>query len=231
MCKLRFWSLAGAAVVALGLAAGLGFAGPALAADDGSPLYSIFSMFGAQPPGQQDAAINYQPRPPLVVPPKRDLPQPQAKAPHGAEWPNDPDVAARLRAEADSRRPAPLASMPPPPGAPETVYVKMKDDCLKDNVTCTTDDSFWDKMKNAFSGGNKEVVLKGTEPNRDYLVDPPLGYRRPLAVPTKAPAQPNKEAKSNDPATTTQPKEANLRTADTPPPPPQEPPKEHFGLW
>jgi hypothetical protein len=44
--------------------------------------------------------IDYRERSPLVVPPTRDLPPPQAKAkPRDPAWPNDPDVA-RARKEA-----------------------------------------------------------------------------------------------------------------------------------
>jgi hypothetical protein len=245
MSKLRLWSMAGAAAAALGLAAGLGYAGPA-SAEDGNALSSMFGLFSDRTPGKTDEAIDYQPRPPLVLPPKRDLPPPQAKAPHGADWPNDPDAVARRRAEADSRRPAPQVNLAPPPGMPDSITVKMKDECLKESTTCASDDSFWDTLKNAFTGGTKEVVLKGAEPNRDYLVDPPPGYRRPLVIPNLPPPQPRKEAKSEaksdakpgvkpaEPAPA-QPPEANLKTADTqasqPAPQPPAPQKDHFGLW
>jgi hypothetical protein len=242
MCKLRLWSVAGVAVAAFGLVIGLSSAGPA-SAEDGGALSTMFGLFSDRTPGKTDDAIDYQPRPPLVLPPKRDLPQPQAKAPHGADWPSDPDVAARRRAEADSRRPAPQVNLAPPPGMPDAITVKMKDECLKESATCASDDSFWDTLKNAFTGGTKEVVLTGHEPNRDYLVDPPPGYRRPLVIPDLPPPQ-RKEAKTDAKADAkpgvksaesapAQP-EANLKTAaDTPaqqpaPPPPQ---KEHFGLW
>ncbi len=239
MCKPCLWLVAGAAGAALVLAAGLGGAGPALAGDDGSPFSSVLGFFGA-PLSKPEETIDYQPRPPLVVPPKLDLPKPQAKAPHGAEWPNDPDAAARRKAEADSRRPAPQVTVPPPPGAPESVLVKMKDYCPPGSKTCIApEDSFWEKLTETFTfaGGPKEVVLSGAEPNRDYLVDPPPGYRRPLAVPEKAPPPPQQQAQTSASATT-QPPDANLKTAQTPAPqapapqaPAPEPQKEHFGLW
>ncbi len=236
LCKLRLWHLAKAAGSVFALAAGVWGAGPALAADDGSLFSPVLGLFGAQT-GKPDEAINYQPRPPLVVPPKQDLPPPQAKAAHGTDWPNDPDVAARHRAAADSRRPAPQVTIAPPPGAPESGLVRMKDECMAGNTTCIApEDSFWDKIKNTFTGGAKEVVLNGAEPNRDYLVDPPPGYRRPLAVPEKAPPQqPGKEAQSSSLATT-QPPVANPKPAETPAPQapaPQAPApqKDHFGLW
>jgi hypothetical protein len=49
-------------------------------------------------------AIDYRERSPLVVPPSRELPPPQARAtPRDPAWPTDPD-AARARKQADSKR-------------------------------------------------------------------------------------------------------------------------------
>jgi hypothetical protein len=55
---------------------------------------------GNEPP------IEYRERSPLVVPPSRDLPPPQAKAtPRGPEWPVDPDVKrAKDRADAKKKK-------------------------------------------------------------------------------------------------------------------------------
>jgi hypothetical protein len=48
--------------------------------------------------------IDYRERSPLVVPPSRDLPPPQAKAtPKNPAWPNDPDVARARKAEAKKK--------------------------------------------------------------------------------------------------------------------------------
>jgi hypothetical protein len=44
--------------------------------------------------------IEYRERSPLVVPPTRDLPPPQAKAtPKGGAWPNDPDASKARKAQ------------------------------------------------------------------------------------------------------------------------------------
>jgi len=49
--------------------------------------------------------IEYRERSPLVVPPSRDLPPPQAKAaPKSAAWPNDPDVARNRKATEAKRK-------------------------------------------------------------------------------------------------------------------------------
>jgi hypothetical protein len=50
-------------------------------------------------------AIEYRERSPLVVPPTRDLPPPQAKAtPKGGAWPNDPDVSKARKAQEAKKR-------------------------------------------------------------------------------------------------------------------------------
>jgi hypothetical protein len=50
----------------------------------------------------EDVGIEYRERAPLVVPPSRDLPPPQAEAPatRGPDWPKDPDVQRRKEASA-----------------------------------------------------------------------------------------------------------------------------------
>ncbi len=56
----------------------------------------------------QEAGIQYQERPPLVIPPSRDLPPPgmNAQLPKNAAWPDDPDIKrqkAEKKAKADRR--------------------------------------------------------------------------------------------------------------------------------
>lgn len=223
---LRLWRLAAAASPAVIFVAGFCWGTAPALADDANPLGSVLGLFGQNKPA--DDTIDYQPRPPLVVPPKLDLPPPQQKAAHGAEWPKDPDAIARRRAEADSRRPAPVASVPPPPGAPDSVLVRMKDDCAPGNTTCIApEDSVWEKIKATFAGNGKEVVLSGQEPSRDFLIDPPPGYRRPVAVPEVTPQQ-RQQAQT---VPVMQPSATNVTTA--PPQQPQQPPaqQEHWGLW
>src|SRR5690348_11395994 len=51
--------------------------------------------------------IDYRERSPLVVPPSRDLPPPQAKPiPKGGAWPKDPDVARANKAREAKRKSA-----------------------------------------------------------------------------------------------------------------------------
>jgi hypothetical protein len=91
----------------------IGAPGSAQAQDDSVEPNSIWSLEGriwggiARGLGLRDPnapTIDYRERSPLVVPPSRDLPPPQAKAsPKNPAWPNDPDVA-RTRKAADAKR-------------------------------------------------------------------------------------------------------------------------------
>ena len=77
---------------------------------DGDMWNSMLGWVGLGHKQQQspdNGTIDYTPRPALVVPPKMDLPPPQASLGTPADWPHDPDATARIRAEADLRRPAP----------------------------------------------------------------------------------------------------------------------------
>ena len=77
---------------------------------DGDMWNSMLGWVGLGHKQQQspdNGTIDYTPRPALVVPPKIDLPPPQASLGTPADWPHDPDATARIRAEADLRRPAP----------------------------------------------------------------------------------------------------------------------------
>src|SRR5579872_6834914 len=82
-------------------------AGPAMAEDGIWNSMLSFMGMGKSKDQVQSDSIDYSARPALVVPPKMDLPPPQTAAAHPTDWPKDPDAAARHRAEADSRRPAP----------------------------------------------------------------------------------------------------------------------------
>jgi hypothetical protein len=74
-------------------------------AQEGEAMKSILGSIGIIP--KEKPPIVYNERPPLVLPPKLDLPPP---APGGAEarngnWPKDPDVAAARKASAEARTP------------------------------------------------------------------------------------------------------------------------------
>ena len=106
---VREISIAAACALAVGVTA------PAQAQDDATEGNSIWNLeqrvwggivrgLGLRDPNTP--VIDYRERSPLVVPPTRDLPPPQAKAaPKNPAWPNDPDISrARKAAEAKSGR-------------------------------------------------------------------------------------------------------------------------------
>src|SRR6201996_8964096 len=90
----------------------LGGVGQALAQDDEDELpdtkffKSMLRGFGLRN-GQENSGINYQERPPLVVPPTRDLPPPQSDAvKNNPQWPMDQDEKRRREAAAKRKREA-----------------------------------------------------------------------------------------------------------------------------
>ena len=77
-------------------------AAPALANDDDEPvrdngiMSNLMKGLGAT---DGSGGINYRERSPLVVPPKLSLPPPEARRPEAANWPKDPDVIERRKAQ------------------------------------------------------------------------------------------------------------------------------------
>lgn len=195
---LRRTGLAATTAGALLLAA-LPGAEPALAGD-GNMFSSITNFFKEPFGGKSEAdhntngAIDYRPRPALVVPPTYNLPPPQKHVQRSADWPKDPDAAALRRARADSRQPAPrsddLTAAADPAAANSAPADQPEDKRIAigggNPGQCTS----WAGIPICLStpwklfhpgGDNSEVYLTGT-PTRKYLVDPPVNYLEP-AVP------------------------------------------------
>ncbi len=99
---------------------------------------------------------NYMERPPLVVPPTRDLPPPLSGATAAApNWPKDAGKPSKNGKNKNAVVPATAVQTPNPPIAKKPWY----------------DPSGW---------FNKEEYANFTgEPVRDNLTDPPAGYRIP----------------------------------------------------
>jgi hypothetical protein len=107
---IKEMSLAGALALAT-----MGVSAPVLAqsGDDSVEANSIWNLeqrvwggvvrgLGLKDPNAP--VIDYRERSPLVVPPTRDLPPPQAKArPRDPAWPKDPDVAKARKAQETNR--------------------------------------------------------------------------------------------------------------------------------
>ena len=127
---------------------------------------------------EPDAAIQYKERPPLVVPPTRDLPPPAAAGSPSVKnpgWPSDPDAKKRA-ADRDRKN---ERSMLAGDRAGGTAGPTSQPD--------GTQSGMWDKLTGwtkSITGNNRESATFLHEPSRNALTDPPAGYRTP------APAQP-----------------------------------------
>jgi hypothetical protein len=145
--------------------------------------------------------IDYRPRPPLVVPPKKDLPQPADPATAKAQsWPNDPDVAALKKAEENRKKPVVMQN----PARPLTIEEIRAGRVAGAGVptepvaTGARNNSAWVPPSELRALEDKLKLSKapetqpGFEPERQYLTDPPKGYRKaaagaPVALPKQAP--------------------------------------------
>jgi hypothetical protein len=172
----------------------------------------LFKEFGMQ---RDEEKPEFRERAPLVVPPSRNLPQPQSAASvsRNPAWPNDPDVRrrnesvstpaqkARLRGAAEAMveegralRPNELnrAGGPPPatgigPG-PEEGSRPLRPNELGSK-------GFWDLFT---SKSGAETAEFTNEPARNSLTAPPVGYQTPssahaygLGVQRAEPAKPS----------------------------------------
>ncbi len=156
--RTLFRVLAAATLVAV-----VGVSAPARAGDDDSEAQaSVWSKFmrnlglkKAPDASGTDAGINYTERPPLVVPPSRDLPPPVADASVPTDWPkNSPNQVKRSKGK-PAIIPDTAVQTPNPPYQKKPWY---------------NPSGWFDKTEYANVGG---------EPVRQDLTDPPVGYRVP----------------------------------------------------
>ena len=159
---------------------------PAHALDDGqqSIFSAIFGMVGLDS-GKSDEQIDYRERPPLVLPPKMQLRQPQqAAADRNPAWPLDPDLVKRQRA-ADAARgsrvmPAKdderLTKQQLSARRASAFERKPHDSCDDNDRTPSCIYVTWDKLS-ASKKAASDVIVAGQEPERGSLTEPPKGYR------------------------------------------------------
>jgi hypothetical protein len=192
---------------------------PARAADDDDSVPTdtkvvrgILESLGLQRDGA--AIINYQERPPLVIPSGKDLPPPEQgdAASKNPEWPKDPDVARR-KAEAARNKNRIITDerereQNPLPPSQMTVGGVKAAATHKDDGYRTPDNGYDSQIKpselgykgNLLSGmfGSKDEAEVGRftkEPPRASLTDPPPGYQtpsptQPYGLGKAAPAKP-----------------------------------------
>jgi len=148
----------GAAYIALiGLGGGAAWAGDDDASDQ-SGMQKFLRTIGLRPSAVSSGDIKYTERPPLVVPPTRDLPAPEAtgSVPKAADWPTE-------QANKHQKAPKPkVATVPTSQPANPNPEVAKK------------------TWYNPMTWFNKEEYATFTgEPARENLTDPPTGYRTP----------------------------------------------------
>lgn len=186
---------------ALAVAGSAALAAPAPAS--AQSLLDIGKVLLGIPTTDERPAIDYRERAPLVVPPSTNLRQPAPAASpeeRRANWPQDPDVAARRRAAADARKPVMVDSItgneiggPTRRLTPEQIRagrVAGQEVTAVPQAPRYTDRDFnnvmgglatlreMDRQAGAsLTGGNPN--LDRAEPRREFLTDPPVGLRRP----------------------------------------------------
>jgi hypothetical protein len=179
----------GAAAAALSFLAMLSGLAPLRAQEDTNTFNSMLGFFGMQFDKEQDL-IDYRARPPIVVPPRLDLPQPK-EAVRDPSWPKDPDIAAQRRKALDSRTPAPQIT---PNTRVEMSQAELQrgrgplpsegppDECQAGAGTPICLYAPWKTLKSLVTGFRSDTVEPGPEPVRKYLTEPPPGYRQATGV-------------------------------------------------
>lgn len=169
------------------------------AADDGAaPLWEgIGAIVGLTPTDIQDP-IDYRARGKLVLPPKMELPPPAASATNNPAWPQDPDLLRRRKDRAALNE-APAKASPDRPRkindlSPDSTVVTMSATAGQGptqracpNGLKTLDCRPPHGIMSALGLQTTAPSQLGPEPDREWLTDPPKGYRAPsgagLAVP------------------------------------------------
>ncbi len=152
--------------------------------DDKSFTDKFMRTLGLKNPGSTEYEINYSERSPLVVPPSRNLPPPVSSAVPAANWPKDPDVAKRKKADDkpvirqyDAAAEADRALRPD-----ELNRVSQDPRTVPAPGTSEQSEPANQPKKSIFSFDfmKKEQYATFTgEPPRSSLTDPPPGYQTP----------------------------------------------------
>ncbi len=166
---------------------------PAAALDDdgkGSVLGSVKGLlnfgFGLETQ-EPEAEIDYRQRAPLVLPPRSGLPQPRAQTEKLAAWPQDPDVVRRREAAERAKTPRglykrdELSKRELMSGRVATNPARPGQDPEKFGCRGTGDGCIWlhpDVLRSTGVKKDEPAVVVGQEPSRDWLTEPPKGYRR-----------------------------------------------------
>lgn len=163
--------------------------------DKPSTFDPVLNVIGLGRDSEDKPDIDFRERPRLVVPKGNELPPPVAGSRNrAANWPVDPDVRRRREAEIAARAPRDLNAQfraNPQLSAEELKQGRSAGPSKNPEVCptrrngmpdCGVEESAFN-IKKVFSLGAKEEEAKpGVEPTREYLTEPPVGYRAPKQV-------------------------------------------------
>jgi hypothetical protein len=172
----------------------LAWSAPASAGDDGqAPIWDSLGglvSFGLAPPSDP---IDYRERGKLVLPSKVELQPPAPPTQKVASWPNDPDLL-KVQKQRDFLKT--YVTRSPSQDNAHTVGRPLRPDQLK-SEGATLDGQTGDPRCRRdpgechFIGASllekmgiikeKDTIVAGEEPDREWLTDPPAGYRKVYA--------------------------------------------------
>ncbi len=200
----------------IALAAAASCLGPvaARAGDDGAaPLWEgIGSIFGPLVGlnHEEKDSIEYQEHGKLVVPKSMDLPQPGAPAvTTGGAWPVNQEVQRKKIAKENEKKKiagvgdARLRYTHPFPNAPVTVNASDQPEGAPDPGGAKAQSSGILGNLNPLGWvglGKSPTTTLGPEPDRDWLTDPPKGYRASTASSTSSAAPAQRQQSTGQPS-------------------------------
>jgi hypothetical protein len=151
-------------------------------------------MAGIGGTNMENRGIDYRERSPLVVPPRLDLPPPEAAKTEikDANWPKDPDEARRKAAIATRKksRPDPIeasriltpselnAAKTAPPGRTGNDPVQ-PGNSFNNPILSPSQLGYNGGFSGLFGGNKAETAPFKGEPTRESLTQPPSGYQTP----------------------------------------------------
>lgn len=194
----RMKLMAGTALCGLVLGAMLVASSPARAADEGEPidtqiLRKLLEGIGLQRDG--GSSIDYHERAPLVIPPDKDLPAPEASdaAARNPAWPKDPDIERRKQEAAIARRGTTSQEIEDwsrplrpdqltPNGNPRARAPRVKTSTplgAEGTLLSPSELGYKGGLFGNIFGNDEETARFTGEPARTSLTDPPPGYQTP----------------------------------------------------
>ena len=178
----------------------VGFVGsPSWAGDDGAaPLWQgiggIFAPvvgFTGLGGGDKPPPIEYREHGKLVLPPSRDLPPPGSAASADPSWPVNQEILRKKELKEEGKKT--IAGVGDarlrythgfPAGEPVTIRAVDPDGqsvkCQSNCGSSTSMLSNLNPLKWVGMGGKSDAAALGPEPDREWLTDPPKGFRAPV---------------------------------------------------